>query len=93
MSAFATKDAEPAPDAKAVEPTAEATSSGSPAMTPLSTEELPAPETEEPIAELPEEATDTRFDEKEIKSVLVTGATGGVGKCVSSLFYQCCITV
>ena len=61
------------------------TSSVSPAMTPLATEADPVePVTiEEPIAALPEEATDVRFDDKKIETVLVTGATGGVGKYAS----------
>lgn len=55
-------------------------------MTPLASSTEPEPAPEEPVAELPEEATDTRFEEKEIKSVLVTGATGGVGKYVIEPF-------
>eukprot|EP00892_Ulva_mutabilis_P007693 jgi/Ulvmu1/5296/UM022_0090.1 len=62
------------------EPEAEATSPATPAMTPLSTDAEATPVVDEPVAQLPEDATDTRFSDKQIENVLVTGATGGVGK-------------
>jgi len=69
-------------DAADMEPDVEATSPTTPTMTPLQTDSQVTPEADEPIAQLPEEATDMRFEEKKIETVLVTGATGGVGKYV-----------
>lgn len=79
-------DAEAKADGEDVEePQTEATSPGSPAMTTLGTDTKPDPAedteaAEKPIAEIPEVATDARFADKEIENVLVTGATGGVGR-------------